>query len=136
MNVSPYLSFNGNCAEAFKVYEKVLGGKNLYMMTYGDSPMKEQTAQELQKRILHASLKVGETMLMGGDAPPQYFSTAAGMTVSLDPATPEEAERVFAALAEGGTVRMPLQETFWAKRFGMLKDRFGTPWMVNCAKPM
>lgn len=136
MNVSPYLHFNGNCAEAFKVYEKVLGGKNLYMMTYGDSPMKDKTAPEQQKNIMHASLKVGETVLMGSDAPPQHFATPAGMSVTLDLATPEEAEQVFAALAEGGSVRMPIQETFWAKRFGMLTDRFGTPWMFNCAKPM
>jgi PhnB protein len=73
---------------------------------------------------------------MGADAPPQHFATPAGMSVILDLATPEEAEQVFAALAEGGSVKMPIQETFWAKRFGMLTDRFGTPWMFNCSKPM
>jgi PhnB protein len=134
MQINPYLSFNGKCAAAFKFYEKVLGGKLLMMMTYGESPMAAQTAPDHKDRIVHARLAVGDMLLMGADAPPQFYTPMQGMVVTIGVDTPAEAERVFTALAENGTVRMPIQETFWAQRFGMLIDQFGTPWMVNCEK--
>jgi uncharacterized glyoxalase superfamily protein PhnB len=77
----------------------------------------------------------GNAVLMGSDAPPQFFSQPQGFSVSISVESTDEAERIFKELADGGTVRMPLQETFWAKRFGMLIDQFGTPWMVNCEQP-
>jgi PhnB protein len=102
------------------------------MMTYGDSPAPEPTPPELRSRIMHARLTVGDATLMGSDAPPQFFSQPQGFSVSIAVTDADESERIFKELADGGTVRMPLQETFWAKRFGVFIDRFGTPWMVNC----
>jgi PhnB protein len=134
MQINPYLSFNGKCETAFKFYEKVLGGKILMMMKYGESPMATQTPPESKDNIMHARLAVGDMLLMGADAPPQFYTPMQGMVVTLGVETPAEADRLFNALAEGGTVRMPIQETFWARRFGMLIDQFGTPWMVNCER--
>lgn len=132
MKLNPYLSFNDECEAAFKFYEQCLGGKIDSMMTYGDSPMAEQTPPEKLDKIMHAQLMVGDVALMGSDAPPQFFEKPQGFHVSLVFTDPKEAEGVFNALAENGTVQMPIQETFWASRFGMLVDRFGTPWMINC----
>jgi len=134
MQINPYLSFNGQCDAAFKFYEKVLGGKILMRMTYGESPMAAQTPPDSKDKIMHVRLAVGDMLLMGADAPPQFYQPMQGMVVTLGIDTPAESERVFKALSENGTVRMPIQETFWAQRFGMLIDQFGTPWMVNCEK--
>jgi PhnB protein len=135
MKLNPYLSFNDECEAAFKFYEQCLGGKIDSMMTYGDSPMAEQTPPEKLDKIMHASLMVGGTVLMGSDAPPQFFEKPQGFSVSLVFDDAVEAERIFNALAENGTVQIPIQETFWAARFGMVVDRFGTPWMINCDLP-
>lgn len=135
MELNPYLNFNGQCDAAFRFYEKVLGGKILMRMTYGESPMAGQTAPEHKDRIMHVRLAVGDKLLMGADAPPQFYEPTKGMAVTLGINTPAEAERVFQALSENGAVRMPMQETFWAHRFGMLVDQFGVPWLVNCEKP-
>jgi PhnB protein len=134
MQLNPYLTFNGQCEAAFKFYEQCLGGKIVMMMTHGESPMAEKTAEEWRNKILHAQLTIGDIVLMGSDSPPEYFEKPQGFSVNLQFEDVAEAERVFQALAESGTVRMPLQETFWAKRFGMFVDRFGTPWMVNCSE--
>lgn len=130
--MNPYLMFNGQCEAAFKFYEQCLGGKITAMMTYGESPMAEQTSAEQRPKIMHAQLMVGNQELMGSDTPPEMFEEPKGFYVQLGIPDPTEAERVFHALAENGTVKMPFQETFWAYRFGMLVDRFGTPWMINC----
>jgi PhnB protein len=135
MQTNPYLSFNGKCETASKFYEKVLGGKLLMMMKYSESPMAAQTMPEDKNRIMYARPAVGDMLLTGADAPPQFYEPMKGMVVTLGVDTPVEAERVFKALAENGTVRMPIQETFWAQRFGMLIDQSGTPWMINCEKP-
>jgi len=135
MQLNPYLTFNGQCAAAFTFYEKCLGGKIEMMMTHGDSPMADQMPPVLRDKIMHARLVIGDKVLMGSDAPPERYEGAKGFSVSLGIDKPAEAERIFTALAEGGTVQMPLQETFWALRFGMLVDRFGIPWMVNCERP-
>ncbi len=136
MRVNPYLSFNGTCAEAFRFYEKALGGTIQMMMTYGDSPEAARTPPEMKDRVMHVALDAGGTIIMGGDAPMNMFKPAQGFCVSLGIDDESEAERTFKNLSEGATIQMPLQETFWAKKFGMLIDRFGTPWMVNCTKPM
>jgi PhnB protein len=133
MQLTPYLTFNGDCARAFRFYEQTLGG-TLGMQTHAESPMAGQTPAEWSDRILHARLDVGNAVLMGSDRPPSSVETPAGFAVSLTVDTPDEAERVFAALAEGGRVQMPLQQTFWAARFGMVTDRFAIPWMVNCSQ--
>jgi len=136
MQWNPYLGFNGNCQEAFKYYERVLGGKIIMMMTHADMPAEAQgqTPPGWKNKIMHARLVVGDQVLMGSDAPPDHFENTQGMSVALQIDDPNEAERIFAALADNGTVRMPIQPTFWATRFGMLTDRFGIPWMVNCEK--
>lgn len=135
MKMTPYLSFNGNCREAFRFYEKILRGKIAFMQTYGDAPPTEKMSPESRDKVMHVRLTVGDFVLMGSDAPPQYFSKPQGFSISLNTDDVAEAERLFNALADNGEVKMPLQETFWAKRFGMVIDQFGIPWMVNCEKP-
>ena len=135
MQINPYLYFNGQCAEAFKVYEQVLGGKITSMTTYAETPGGAHVAPEYQNGIIHASLTVGENVIMGSDTPGDMFKQPQGFSVSLGINDPAEAERVYHALAENGTVVMAIEETFWALRFGMLVDRFGTPWIINCEKP-
>lgn len=132
MHVNPYLSFNGTCADAFKLYTEVLRGDLLALMTYKDTPMANEVPPEQAGRIVHACLKIGETLLMGGDCPPDRYQEPHGVCVNIGLHEVAEAERIFAALSEGGSVEMPLAETFWADRFGMLTDKFGTPWMINC----
>jgi PhnB protein len=136
MKVNPYLTFDGNCEEAFKFYERALGAKIVAMVTFGQTPMAAQTPAEAHNKIAHARLGVGDQWLMGSDGMPGCYEAMKGFSVTLNVDEPAEAERVFRALAEGGSVRMPIAETFWAKRFGMVTDRFGTPWMINCEKPM
>jgi PhnB protein len=137
MKLNTYLFFNGECEAAFKFYEQCLSGKIDAMMTYEGSPMAEKTPTELHNKIMHAQLNVGDMVLMGSDDTlPEHFKTPQGFSVSLQFDDVSEAERIFNALAENGTVQMPLQETFWAARFGMLVDRFGTPWLINCDLPV
>jgi PhnB protein len=135
MQVNPYLNFNGQCAEAFRFYEQVLGGKIEAMMTHGESPTAGEVPSELHDRILHARLVVDGQALMGSDSPPEYYAKPQGLYVSVNVETPADAERIFQALVENGTVIMPFEKTFWAAGgFGMLIDRFGSPWMINCEK--
>jgi PhnB protein len=135
MQLTPYLVFNGDCAAAFKFYEKVLGGKIVGMQTHGESPMKDKVPPDWRDRILHARLTIGDQVLMGSDSPPQDYHKPEGFSVSIGVDKPADAERIFHALSENGTVQMPLQESFFASRFGMLTDRFGVHWMVACEKP-
>jgi PhnB protein len=132
MNIVPYLWFNGTCAEAFRFYEKVLGGKIVDLLPHAGTPAAEHVPADWQDKIMHAYMKVGDATLMASDVPPAHYKPAQGLSVSLHVKTEDEAERIFKALAEGGTVTMPMEKTFWAARFGMLVDRFGTPWMINC----
>ena len=132
MQLNPYLTFSGQCEAAFKFYEKVLGGKIEAMHSHAGTPMENQVPPEWRSKIMHASLNVGGNVLMGSDAPPDRYEQMKGFTVTLGLKDPSEAERVFKALSKNGTVQMPIQKTFWAARFGMLVDQFGTPWMINC----
>ena len=132
MQISPYLNFSGQCAEAFRTYERVLGGKITFMQTHGESPMADQVGPDWQDAVMHVSLAVGDQVIMGSDAPPPHFEQPQGFSVSIVLGDPAEAERIFAGLSEGGETRMPMQKTFWAERFGMCVDRFGIPWIVNC----
>ncbi len=134
MHLNPYLVFEGNCEEAFKFYEKTLGGKIKAMLTYEGSPMAKQMPEEWQKKIMHVTLEIGDQLLMGSDARGEHYHKPQGFSVSLSVKRIAEAERIFGAFEEGGQVCMPLQQTFWAARFGMAVDRFGTPWMINCEK--
>lgn len=128
-----YLGFDGNCADAMRFYEKALGGKLEVLMSGADSPMAGDMPKEFAHRILHARLVLpGGGMLFAGDAPAHVpYEGIKGVSIAVDYATVAEAETVFNALAQGGTVTMPMQGAFWAKRWGMLVDKFGTPWIVN-----
>lgn len=131
MQLNPYLTFNGQCETAFKFYETCLGGKIEAMFRHTGTPAEQHVPPEWRDKIMHARLAVNGQVLMGSDAPPDHYKEPKGFSVSLQFKDIKEAERVFNALAESGKVGMPLQQTFWAARFGTLVDRFGIPWMIN-----
>jgi len=135
MQLHPHLAFNGQCEAAFHFYEKCLGGKVIVMMTYGDTPIEEETPPDWRKKIIHATLALGDQRFSGADVTAEHYQKPQGFSVLLNLSDAAEADRIFTALADGGTVQMPLQETFWALRFGMLVDQFDIPWLVNCEKP-
>lgn len=134
MQLNAHLNFNGQCEEAFQFYQRSLGGTIKAMVAHEGTPAAEHVPPGWRKKIMHAELEVAGQVLMGADAPPERYQKPTGFAVTLQTHDPAEAERVFRLLAESGQVQMPIQETFWATRFGMLVDRFGIPWMVNCAK--
>ena len=137
MQAVTYLFFpNGDCEEAFERYREVLGGTITARIRARGTPAEPYMPPDWADKLLHACLDLGGTLLMGSDSPPPHAETPQGFAVQVAADTPEEAERLFAALGEGGAVRMPMAETFWARRFGQLVDRFGTPWMINCPLPM
>ena len=136
MQLNSYLLFDGRCQEAFQFYEKLLGGKITALFPHRGTPAEGQVPPEWLDKVMHATLTIGDSILMGSDAPPDRFKQPHGFSVNIAVKDPSEAERIFHALAENGSVGMPIQETFWALRFGMTKDRFGIPWMINCEKPM
>ena len=135
MQIIPHLNFNGQCREAFETYAKVLGGEIIYMGTYAEMPGADQFPPEMQKLIMHTTIKFGDQMIMGADSPPDRFEKAQGLWVSINLKDAADAERIFNELSEGGNVVMPFQQTFWSPGFGMFTDRFGTPWMVNTEGP-
>jgi PhnB protein len=129
--VDVYLFFDGNCGDAMRFYQRTLGGK-LEMMTHAQSPMADRSPPGSENRIMHARLDLDGRSLMASDSMPgQPYGGMKGFSVSLVYPGAEEAKRIFAALADGGQVTMPIDRTFWAEAFGMCTDRFGTPWMVN-----
>jgi len=134
MQLIPYLNFNGQCAEAFRFYEQCLGGKIVMLQTHGQSPIADEVPPDWHDRIMHARLEVGDAVLMASDSPSEYYERPQGLYVAIQVTDPAEADRIFQALADRGTVKLPIQQTFWAVRFGMVVDRFGTPWMVNCGQ--
>jgi PhnB protein len=132
MQINPYLYFNGQCEEAFKFYEQVLGGKIEGMLPHEGTPAEGQVPREWRKKIMHARMTIGDQVLMASDAPPGHFHQPQGFSVAIQLKDPVQGERIFNALAEQGKVTMPFAKTFWAAGFGMLTDKFGIPWMVNC----
>jgi PhnB protein len=127
----PYLFFSGTCRQALTRYQEIFGGE-LQLMTMADMPASEGSVPaEQADLIMHGSLTFGDNLLMASDDPTGDGGPVKGAAVNYSVGDTGEAERVFAALAEGGDVTMPMAETFWAPRFGMCVDRFGTPWMVN-----
>jgi PhnB protein len=132
MKLNPHVSFGGQCEDAFYFYERCFGGKILTMLTYGNSPMAEQVPREWRGKIVHATLTVGDNVLMGADVLPEQYEKPKGFHLLIGTADPLEAERIFGTLSENGTVQMPLQKTFWAVRFGVLVDQFGVSWEINC----
>jgi PhnB protein len=131
MEFNTYLFFNGQCADAFKFYAKVLGGK-VETIPYAGSPAEKDIPAEWRDKIMHARLSVGDAVLMGSDAPPAHYQKPQGFSVSASVKDVGEGERIFNGLSEGGQVQMPFTPTFWAAGFGMCVDRFGIAWMVNC----
>ncbi|MFZ6747876.1 VOC family protein [Undibacterium sp. Ren11W] len=134
MQLNPYLTFNGNCEAAFLFYEKNLGGKIDFLHRYADSPMAAQCGASWGEKIMHVSMSLDGKILMGSDGggPDQPYPGMKGFALSLNVKDIAEAEKIFSALSPNAAIQMPLQQTFWAARFGMLTDQFGTPWMVNC----
>ncbi|HLW24882.1 MAG TPA: VOC family protein [Steroidobacteraceae bacterium] len=136
MKLTPHLPFKGNCRQAFQFYADTLGGKILMQTTYGETPMAAQMPAHMREQIIHARMEFHGQSLMGADAPPDRYDGGHGIQLALGIDDLAQAKRTFEALSAGGTVTMPFQETFWARGFGMLTDRFGIAWMVNCEKPM
>lgn len=133
MKAHPYLNFKGNCREAFEFYAETFGGEIVVLMVTGDTPMRDHMPPELHDSIVHAQVRIGDSIVMGSDAPPdRYKEPTTYVSVMVD--SIEDAERIFAGLMVGGTEQMELQETFFAHRFGMLADRFGTQWMIVSQK--
>ncbi|QGW83821.1 VOC family protein [Variovorax paradoxus] len=130
-----YLTFNGNAAEALAFYAKALGGKIIFSMTFGESPMGAETPDAYKGKIMHATLEARGHQLMASDMPPgMAFEGYKGFSLSVQGNNVDEGKKLFEALAEGGEVTMPYGPQFWAVGFGMLTDKFGVPWMVNCEK--
>ena len=132
MQVTTYLSFNGQCEAAFTLYEQVLGGRLGPMFRYAGSPMADTVPPEWQNKIMHGSLTIGEHVVMGGDVAPDRYEAPKGFSLSINMKSAPEAEEIFRELVTEGRVLLPLEKTFWAERFGMVIDRFGVPWMINC----
>ncbi len=134
MKVCPYLEFDGNCREAFDFYAGAIGGTIVSMMTFGETPAAEHVPAASHSQIMHAALQLddGHFLMASDGMPGQPSQGIKGASVALHPETPADADRVFANLADGGQVTMPIDRTFWAERFGMLVDRFGVPWIINC----
>jgi PhnB protein len=132
MEMSPYLLFNGDCEAAFKFYAQQLDGRIEALLTHEGTPAANDVPAEWRSKILHARMTINGQALMASDAPPGRYQQPQGFSVSLSLKDAVKGERVFNVLAEGGKVCMPFQKTFWAAGFGMVTDRFGVPWMINC----
>jgi PhnB protein len=131
--VSAYLSFGGRCEEAIEFYRKALGAEVRMMMRFKEAPEPSEMPECFQDKIMHASLQVGDSVLMASDGRCEGPTSFEGFSLSVTPADEAEAERIFAALGEGGLVTMPLEKTFWSPKFGILQDRFGVSWMISVA---
>jgi len=129
-----YLSFNGDCEAAFRFYEQHLGAKPGPMFRYADSPMANEVPPDWGSKIMHGSLSLGGIVFSGADLLEGGYETPQGFRIFLESEDPAEAERLFQALAENATIEMPLQETFWSLRFGVLTDQFGIPWNISCTQ--
>jgi len=130
MKLHTYLNYGGNCAQAFRFYEKHLGGKITMMMTHGEQPNATDVLPHQKDNILYARMNIGETQLMGSDVLAERFQPMRSVYLSLSVDTTGEAQRIFALLSDGGQIFMPMQETFFAYQFAMLRDQFGTSWMI------
>ena len=136
MEMNPYLTFEGNCAEAFEHYAKIFGGEIVFMETFrANKEMTSKMPENKLDMVMHAQLKLGNSTLMASDNPWDEPESIQGIQVQTSFDDFDEAKRVFESLAEGGKIKMPFEKTFWALGFGMLVDKFGVPWMVNCNDP-
>ncbi len=133
MQINPYIVFNGNCREAFEYYKLHLGGTDLYLLSHGDTPMGDNVTEDWKDKIIHATLQIGKSCIMGSDSPREDYIPPAGSYIMLAVDTVVEAEAAFEALARNGQIKMPISETFWSVRYGIVVDQFGIPWMINCS---
>ncbi len=132
MQMSPYLSFKGECEAAFKFYERSLGGQLGAIFRYGGTPLEHLVPADWSDKVMHGSLTLGAQVLQGADVAPDRYEEPRGVSLSLQIESTADAERIFHDLARDGRIVVPLEQTFWAARFGMLVDRFGIPWLINC----
>jgi PhnB protein len=132
MNMAPYLNFSGDCEAAFRFYQTTFNGKLGDLFPYAGSPMENDVPADWKSKIMHGSVTILGQMLMGADNPPGKYERPQGFSLALHLTDAKETERIFAALANGGKTIVPLAKTFWAERFGMVTDRFGIPWALNC----
>jgi PhnB protein len=130
MHTTSYLFFNGNCAEALDFYKKAAGAVVHHTMTYGDSPAMPHMPPEMKDKLIHASFSIGDSAVMASDCPPQHLKPFGGFALSISVSSAGEADKLFSALSDGGSIIMPLGETFFAKSFGQFTDKFGVMWMV------
>jgi PhnB protein len=135
MKANINLSFNGNCAQAIRFYERSLPGKIAFMLTWGESPLAKDAPPEWRTKICHSTLVVGDTTFHGVDVLPGTYEPPRGFSIVLGIDDLAESDRLFRLLGEGGQIRVPQQETFWAQRYSMVVDRFGIPWEINCGRP-
>jgi PhnB protein len=136
MKLHTYLNYGGNCEEAFRFYEQHLGAKIVALMRFKDVASHPDGMAPDPEGVLHARLELGETILMASDVPGGRFQPMRSVYLSLETGSDAEAERIYGLLAEGGEVFMPMEETFFASRFGQLRDRYGTSWMILHERPM
>ena len=132
MELNAYVSFKGDCEEAFECYEEILGAKRGLIFRYADSPMADVVPGGWETKVMHGSVTIDGQRLEGADVPPERYEAPKGFSLSINVPTAGEAERLFKQLAEEGRVVYPIEKTFWSERFGMVIDRFGVPWMINC----
>ena len=131
MEPTVYLYFNGACEEAMRFYADTLGGEILGIFHNDQAPDPESRMPGGDKLVMNMAMKLGNAMMMASDAPGQYYQKPQGFSISITPQSLADVDRVYATLSQGGQVSMPLGETFWAERFAMFTDRYGTPWMIN-----
>jgi PhnB protein len=135
MKLYTYLNYGGNCRQAFEFYAEHLGGRIVFMAHHGEQPDPGKVPPGWSDAVLHARIEIGDTIVMGADVPPDRFQPMRSAYLSLLTDTSEEADRIYALLSDGGQIFMPMEETFYAHRFAMLRDRFGTSWMLLHEKP-
>ncbi len=131
MQMSVHLNFQGNCAEAFEFYKKVFGAKNAFAMKYGEAPAGMPVPLDWKDKIMHTSIPLGDSQLMGCDAPPERSTPLGGFQISVSSKDEAEVQRIYEALQAGGSVQMPMAKTFWSPMFGMCTDKFGVAWMIS-----
>ena len=132
MTMNPVLNFQGDCEAAFTFYEQHLGAQVGALFRYEGTPIAGQVPDDWSQKVMHGNITIGGQLVQGGDVAPQAYEPLRGFSLSLQIASAADADRIFTALATGGEVRMALEKTFWAERFGMVVDRFGVPWLINC----
>lgn len=133
LGVNPYIAFKGNCRKAIEFYKQALQAEELFAQTFGESPMSDMGPAD---NIMHATIKVGDSTIMMCDDPrPEASASSGNITLAIGLNDAARAKQLFDNLAQGGTVVMPLEKTFWAEAFGMVTDQFGVKWMVNCDAP-